>query len=1176
MTQGSQTAQLIGKRYLIQEQLGQGGMGAVYRAVDKLTGQTVALKRVMVSTENLQFTSHSANHDSMGMRLALAQEFRTLASLRHPHIISVLDYGFDDERQPFFTMDFLDGGKTLLEGGRLQDMPRRVDLIIQVLQALAYLHRRGIIHRDLKPGNVMVTEGRVRVLDFGLSVVQGQGEEEEEEVAGTLAYIAPEVLQGHFAREAADLYAVGVMAYEMFLGRHPFNTSNAGQLISDVLMTPPDLSPFKTLNLALPAPVDDDDEDYFPTQKRIVRDTDLDKTFIPNKMDDPERTITAHDMPTIPQVDLDTEVTGPITVPQQKIQRDIHPVESDDDDLDTLPPLALIVKRLLAKTPEERYRDAYRVINELCAAVNQPVPEESAAIRESFLQAAAFVGRDNELALLEDGLANAAQGRGSSWLVGGVSGVGKTRLLDELRIRAVVNEVTVLRGQAVTGGGLSYQAWRDPVRRLVLTTDLDDLDAGILKDIVPDIEQLLDRRIPDVVQLEGSAYRQRLEGAIVSLFQRQTQPMLLILEDMQWLSESLEVLKVINGIVADLPLLIVGNYRHEELPGLPDRLPEMQLLKLERLTPEAMMALSVSMLGESGRQPEILDFLSRETEGNVFFFVEVVRALAEEAGRLDDVGTTGLPTRVVAGGVQSVLKRRLDHVPQSGRRLLQLAAVAGRELKLDILDRVKEDWDLDDWLATCSNIAVLEVQNGEWRFAHDKLRIAALEAIPDEVRPELHREIAEAIEQVYPDSQEQASTLAYHWRSAGDILKELFYVQQAGDHALRISAYGEAMDHFKRILELLQMPPLSKSDQRQTLANVLGKLGEALQHTGDYPAAIERLEESLALHNKIGYLSGSAWVLNNLGNVFRAQADYANATRHYQESIELCTRINDKRGFSRALHGLGLVLFDQGDYTSAVRHFEECLSIARKAGDRQGVDNAINGLGIVAYAQGDYGSATRYFEEYRILAQDSGERRKAAIALLNLGSVAGGQGDFPAASRYFEESLSIFRSIGARQYIAPVIENLGVLAELQEDYDGATHYFEESLAMAQSIGNRQGEAATLCWLGNVASKQSDYNRAFDLYHEALALARDIEAFPIMMDVLTGLSGILPDKLRAVQLLSLVINHQVSIEATRQEAASKLEGLKAELPEKEVDAALKKGKNLDLEKTVTAILRDRGG
>ena len=182
-------------------------------------------------------------------RFSLAQEFQSLASLHHPHIIGVLDYGFDMDRRPYFTMDLLDKGQTILEAGQDQPLLSQVGLLIQTLQALAYIHRRGIVHRDLKPGNILAiphdsanniiyAAGQVKVLDFGLSVEQAQAKG----MVGTLAYMAPEVLTGSPYGPAADLYAIGVLASQLFSGQHPFGEVSTGNIIDRILNSPPDLS----------------------------------------------------------------------------------------------------------------------------------------------------------------------------------------------------------------------------------------------------------------------------------------------------------------------------------------------------------------------------------------------------------------------------------------------------------------------------------------------------------------------------------------------------------------------------------------------------------------------------------------------------------------------------------------------------------------------------------------------------------------------------------------------------------------------------------------------------------------------------------------------------------------------------------------------------------------------
>lgn len=241
---------VINHRYRLKDKVGQGGMGAVYRAVDLLGGQQIAFKRVLSPATQ---PTENAGQTFGDLRLALAREFQMLASLRHPNIISVLDYGFDDEKQPFYTMALLNNPQDFLEAGHHRPLSVQVNLLTQLLQALSYLHRRGIIHHDLKPTNVLIEdEETVRVLDFGLATLAGQAEEDM--MIGTLAYMSPEVFQGMAVTHAADLYAVGIMAYELFIGHHPFDLTSMTRLMQDVILTEPDMSPLEATVRLDPAP----------------------------------------------------------------------------------------------------------------------------------------------------------------------------------------------------------------------------------------------------------------------------------------------------------------------------------------------------------------------------------------------------------------------------------------------------------------------------------------------------------------------------------------------------------------------------------------------------------------------------------------------------------------------------------------------------------------------------------------------------------------------------------------------------------------------------------------------------------------------------------------------------------------------------------------------------------
>lgn len=243
------------QRYRLEDLIGFGGMGNVYRAYDRLNDKHIALKRLTGDLNALSFTqSVGRARDTQRQRMMLAQEFKILASLRHPHIVSVLDYGFDSQQQPYFIMELVPASQSILQAAEDQSREQQITYLTQLLLALDYLHRRDVIHRDLKPANVLVYNGQVKVVDFGLSQTIGTN---TEELGGTVGYIPPEVLLGDDVTFRCDLYAFGVIAYEVISGRHPFFDAARQQFDIDAILTrspdptPLDGSPLQAVILRL-------------------------------------------------------------------------------------------------------------------------------------------------------------------------------------------------------------------------------------------------------------------------------------------------------------------------------------------------------------------------------------------------------------------------------------------------------------------------------------------------------------------------------------------------------------------------------------------------------------------------------------------------------------------------------------------------------------------------------------------------------------------------------------------------------------------------------------------------------------------------------------------------------------------------------------------------------------
>src|SRR5437588_5989628 len=212
---------LLGGRYRIIGLLGRGGMGEVYRATDLTLGQSVALK----------FLPEEAARDPPLLE-RFHGEVRIARQVSHPNVCRVYDIG-EVEGMPFISMEYVDGedlASLLTRIGRLP-ADKALETARKLCAGLAAAHDRGIIHRDLKPQNIMMNKrGEVVIMDFGLAAIADQlsGAEVRN---GTPAYMAPEQLKGSEVTAKSDLYALGLVLYELFTGKRPFEAKTVGQLL---------------------------------------------------------------------------------------------------------------------------------------------------------------------------------------------------------------------------------------------------------------------------------------------------------------------------------------------------------------------------------------------------------------------------------------------------------------------------------------------------------------------------------------------------------------------------------------------------------------------------------------------------------------------------------------------------------------------------------------------------------------------------------------------------------------------------------------------------------------------------------------------------------------------------------------------------------------------------------
>ncbi len=1057
----------IARRYELHGLLGQGGMGIVYEAFDRLTATRVALKVVRAGSSLPDQTPNAS-------RMSLANEFRTLASLRHPNIISVMDYGFTDEDLPFFTMEILDTPQNILQFSQMlgRNLPAKTCLLIELLQGLAYLHRHDIVHRDIKPDNLLYSGGRLRLLDFGLVSEANL----VSDLSGTLAYIAPEVFTGNTCSPQSDLYAVGLIAYEVYTGNFPYQTRNITKLIYSIQHHTPDLQ-----SLA--------------------------------------------------------EVTNP--------------------------QVAAVIARLLERDRSARYSDAASAIVDLLRASDMPLPSEDALIRESFLQAAPFVGRKDEQAILEEALRAAPYGRGGAYLIGGESGVGKSRLLDELRIRALVKGLSVVVGQALEANSHPYQLWHEPLRALALKVPMTDAELSILKDIVPDIDALQGKRLTAAANLDGEQYQQRMSATITSVFARVSMPTVLLLEDIHWLTESLHPLGKIVERVPELPLVVIASYRPDEAQMLPDLLPAAQVLMLPPFTHSEICVLSPAILGDTGRDPQVLSFLEQHTEGNAFFLVETLRTLAQVTGSLRDIGRKTLPETVLSQGMLDIGVRRLRLLPDADQALMILAALYGRQINLKYLHKLDPDVDLDAWIVRGINTALISAHNGQLRFSHDKMREGLLHlALRDD-----QRRAALAVEALYPDDPDYYGRLITWWREAGEISLALTYTLRETENLYRRGEYKSA--------RLLLETALVESPQDEFLAERVPLLlvyGKTLNQNSEYEKAEAVAQSVILLADQFGDGGSRAGALVLLSMLNLRKGSHKTARAQLEAALGLYGDRQDATVIE-ALLSYTNIFYDLNDPAQMIALGSRALEMASALGLEYWIGRCYNVFSSAYFLDKNYDQALLYGHQALELNEKQTDRLGMLHTTNTLTAIYATQGDYAEARKWGEVCIQLGEMLGAYRVIAANLGNWGFLSGQLGELADSERYFLRGIALAKQISHLFSAANQLGALVQVQILLGRWDEAFVSARDWLHIALQADN---LVGVLHGMFGAMDLALHtgqpeiAARWFGAFLLYAKPIHRDAGEEAAMRQRIEGQLAPAEVERLIDVGRHSDFDQVIAEL------
>ena len=993
-------------RYRLDSQIGRGGMGVVYRATDLELHRRVAVKVI----------SENSSEDA---RERLIREARAAAALNHPHIVSVYDVG-EANGLPFFVMELVEGPS--LSKTPPTELSRIVELGLQICAALEHAHTNNIVHRDLKPDNVLVsTTGQsIKLADLGLAL-PGHGARISRAglVLGTPSYMAPEQALGHEVDARTDLYALGVLLYELTTGRVPFKGDDPLAVVSQHVHAP--AVPPRVLRPDVPRPLE------------ILILRLLEKNPAARFQTATEVAAALHNCLDENAVEGDADAAPAVAI------------------LDALSRGRLIGRATELAEARQLWQRALDGHGHAVLLSGEPGAGKTRLARELAIQAAVD---------------------GAVVLTGGCYEYEATTpylpFVEAFR-RFVREEKDDERLRTILGDDAPQIAKLAPE----IETRLGPFHART--ELAPHEERLL--FFDAVVQVLSNLARSKGLLFYADDLHWADRGTLWLLTHL--LRQMREERALIVGCYRETELDRAHPLSRALLDWNRERL--VTRITLRRFEAAETNEQLSALLGESV-SADFGEAVHRETEGNPFFVEEVLKALIEqgsvrrESGRWRrcDVGELVIPQ-----SVKEAIGSRLDRVSEQTNDVLRVAAVLGKTFSFEELQAAAGNLSEDVLLDALDESTTAQLINSSgtesFTFTHDKIREVLYEELNPIRRRRLHRHAAEGLERRGVPSENDrhgvtsacaVERLAYHYIHAGDYEHGLTYAKQAAAAAEKVFAFDEAIAAYTRARDCAEA--LGLIEDQVVLEEAIGKT--YLMH-GESIAAGEHFERAMALtedrhvrarlqtevagsfvtigdQRGMNYLHEALKVLDpekdplETANAIANEARFHHLAAGHRQAIELLNRaaeLVEPFAAADSVSTFAAPIISQV-YTylaGAYQHYglyDDSNAWAQRAidfGERHNVSFA-QAAGIEFLAEngmhtGNYAASLENALRERVIAERIHSRERRAWTNFSAALSSFLLGDFERSEREYTEGITLAETIGERRVLLLLKADYAVL-----------------------------------------------------------------------------------------------------------------------------------------------------
>ncbi len=733
-----------------------------------------------------------------------------------------------------------------------------------------------------------------------------------------------------------------------------------------------------------------------------------------------------------------------------------------------------------------------------------------------------LIGREKELGELKKGFNDLVNKKSSIKILKGEIGVGKSRLLYELKkyLSMAVPEPSVIDIRGISyESSMPYKAFRDSLINMLIPNAVHASDTieHILKEklrfylaeehseTVPYLYKMLNipcthAEMEKVKHLDSHALQIQILLAVTTLVENITEhaPCVFIIDDAQWLdTATLELINFLLPMVKRNRISIYLCYRPGDISSIQflvdalnreynDLVLELTLTNLDPAQSDRMI---MNLVGKELETP-VKEYIIQKSEGNPFFIEEIVRNILDSDMHVPaSVSDIQLP-----GSIEAAVSSRIDSLGKEVKYLLRIAAIIGRSFSQDLLEEVVKDKNIYQYVDVLEQLEFL-LKTGKdkkvhYTFRHSIFQEVTYNSLLKSERTKYHKIIAEAIENKFMHSIEgHLATLAHHYQNAGNPKKALEYAVKAGDEASGLYANDEALRLYRQGL-LISTTGIEKAGLLEKIGTIEARLGRCDEALKCFHEAEQQFTDKFDKARVAGEIAD---LMIQTGNVDNGIELLKKTIKNIQQ--------HDTAVLADISYTLAYTLLEfKRDNEQAYRLAENIIRIGKKTNDPLIKASGLRIKGLILFRQEQNEQALAILHDCKKLFLSLEQKNKLILINLLIAAVYRSLGKIHVAIDHIKQAYTVSKEIGDQRMIGNSYNNLGVYYGLLGDNDTAIEYYNKHLDIKRRIGDKRGEAIALFNIGVLKDDVGEAGNGLEYFKKAQVIFEKINDIRGMIHV----------------------------------------------------------------------------